>query len=286
MTNARNTTGNITEPRFDIEGRLKIYFPIFFELLGNNKLDWKTITKVFTKKVEQWIMKYESTGQHIRVEASLYNVITASIQGNAHAISHLDFIRKLFEDLILRLDATEQKLVVPALYGLLTNMNKAYRNFLGELCVLNNVKRNTNLKLVNVEVPVVASRPDGPKLDFKFFNSEKSTHLLVEIVNVHLNDVAEWSDEKLSQLLQEKIQHKLNITGISENETFHLIPVFWGSFEELKRTNKFYKENGPQFKNTVEPVSFASFTKLDGSKIHVFGTISSIVDMHNKSLEC
>lgn len=107
----------------------------------------------------------------------------------------------------------------------------------------------------------------------------------VEIVNVHLNEMATWADERVNHLLHEKIQHKLNITGIKENENFQLIPVFWGSFEELTRIHRFYKESGIKFKNTSEPVSFVTFTKGDGSKLHMFGTINSIVDIYNKSLE-
>src|SRR5687768_14447175 len=108
------------EEKLDIEGRLRIYFPILFELLGDNKLDWKTITKVFQKKLNEWHRKHELTGSDIRVEASFYNIITASIQGNQQARNHLDFIQKLFETLLQRLDDSERKLILSALFGLLT----------------------------------------------------------------------------------------------------------------------------------------------------------------------
>lgn len=266
---------------YDLEGRLKLYFPIFFELLGTSSLNWKTIDKVFARKVSQWIAK--AGGQEIRVEASFYNIITASIQGNQAATKHLDFIKRLFEELIQRLSEKERKLIVPALSGMLTNIDRKFRNFLGELLVLNNFKRNPKFSLSNVEVPLFRNQPNGVKIDFEFLNSETSNPLLVEVVNVHLTDASNWSDEQVNQLLQQKIQHKLNITGIRESNGFLLVPVFWGAFEELMRIDRFYKQTGVSFENTSEPASYATFTTADGRLLHMFGTITSIVDIYLKS---
>lgn len=262
---------------YDIPGRLKLYFPIFFELLGDNKIDWKMVTKVFSKKVKEWIDKHLKSGQNIRVEASFFNIITASIEGNQLATSHLDFIRKLFEELINNLNSEERKLIVPALYGMLTNIDRKFWNFLGELCVLNNIKKSAKYTLIDIEVPVVPTNPSGAKLDFKFFNHEKSNYTFIEIVNLHLNDVESWSDEKVNNLLHQKIQGKLNSTGIKLNNGFTLIPVFWGQFSDLKRIDQFYKDTKITFQNTLEPSCFASFSYREGKSLHYFGTIDSII---------
>ncbi len=282
MINEKNNPP-VEKSRLDVEGRLRVYFPVFFELLGDNKLDWTTAAKALTRKVNQW--KAKANGGTIRVEASFYNIITAAIEGNQQAATHLDFIKKVFEELIQRLDRDERRLIVPALYGLLTNIDRKFRNFLGELLVLNNMKRNTQFKLQNAEVPVVSSVPNGPRIDFQFLDVNKSSTLLVEVVNVHLTDIANWSDERVNNLLHQKIQHKLNITGIRKNPNFQLIPVFWGSFEELVRIDLFYRVSGISFRNTVEPTSFASFTRANGQKVHMFGTIRSIVDFYNSNQE-
>jgi hypothetical protein len=271
------------EQQFDVEGRLRMYFPIFFELLGDNKIKWKTVTKVFSKKVEEWKAKHDKTGKNIRVEASLFNLITASIQGNDHAASHLKFIQNVFEELIKNLDADEGKLVVPALYGMLTNINRKFYSFLGELCVLNNIKKNTAFKLFAVEVPVLAEQPERTKLDFHFVNHSNSKSLFIEVVNIHLNGIEEWPDVKINNLFHQKIQGKLNSTGIKHNQGFQLVPVFWGQFDELNRINKFYKDYKTNFLNTTPPLSFASFKYGDGGQIHFFGTIDSIIDKYQQS---
>lgn len=271
------------EQRFDIEGRLRLYFPIFFELLGDNKIKWKTVTKVFTKKVDEWKVEHDKTGQNIRAEVSLFNLITASIQGNENATSHLKFIRNVFEELIQSLDKKERELVVPALFGMVTNINRKFYSFFGELCILNNFKKNTTLKLIAVEVPVLTDQPDGPKLDFHFINPENSNSLFIEVVNVHLNGIEEWPDEKINTLIHQKIQGKLNATGIKHNQKFHLLPVFWGQFAELNRINTFYKEHKVAFQNATPPWSFASFDYGSQNKVYFFGTISSIIEKYENS---
>lgn len=269
---------------YDIERRLKQYFPIFFELLGSNKVDWKKVTKAFSRKVNEWHQKHGKTGENIRVEASFFNIITAAMQGNELAEGHLNFIRKLFEELINHLDIEERKLIVPALYGVVTNIDRKFWNFIGELCVLNNLKKSTKYRLADVEVPVVPSNPSGTKIDFKFVNLETPAHVFIEIVNVHLNDIEDWPDEKVNNLLHQKIQGKLNSTGIRLNNRFQLMPVFWGQFSDLRRINKFYRDNKISFQNTFEPSCYASFAYPDGKKSHWFGTIDSIVRKFESSL--
>ncbi len=96
-------------------------------------------------------------------------------------------------------------------------MDRKYLNFLGELCVLNNVKRKTSLKLAGVEVPVMRNMPNDPNIDFKFLNTTNSTHFMAKIVNIQLNEMESLSDERVNNLLHQKIQGKLNRAGIREN---------------------------------------------------------------------
>lgn len=268
--------------RFDLDvvGRLRQYFPIFFELLGDNRLNWKTVEKTLAQKIEQW--KQKSNGNTIRVEASFYNLITAAREGNTQAAGHVDFIKKLFEELIRTLDAGERKLVVPALFGMLSNIDNKFWNFVGELLVLNSFKKRTQLKLADVEVPATPSRPDGPRIDFQFFDKEKVSPLLVEVVNVHVHGCADWTDDQIHHIVHQKIEHKLNKTGIKSNQNFWLVPVFWGSFSDLVRVNSLYVSRDIHFKNTTEPSSFVSFSIGNSiERVHMFGTIRSIVEFYN-----
>jgi hypothetical protein len=264
----------------DVVGRLQQYFPIFFELLGDNPLKWKTVEKVLAQKIEVW--KAKAGGKTIRVQASFYNIITASIEGNAQATGHLDFIKKLFEELILRLDTEERKFVVPALFGMLSNVDNKFWNFVGELLVLNNFKKHTQLRLTAVEVLAMADKPDGSRIDFQFFDKEGQSTLLLEVVNVHVHGCSTWADEQINHIIHQKIQHKLNKTGVKSNQKFWLVPVFWGSYEDLARVNSFYISNDIKFQNTTEPTSFVSFTIGSSTdRVHMFGTIGSIVEFYD-----
>jgi len=64
----------------DIPGRLKLYFPIFFEMLGDNKLNWRKVTKLFPKRLTEWMAEHEKTKKNVKVEASFLHIITSSLQ--------------------------------------------------------------------------------------------------------------------------------------------------------------------------------------------------------------
>lgn len=263
--------------KYDIKNRLKEYFPIIFELLGDINLDWKRIEKRFSQKLDEHIRKFDLTGQPIRIQASLYHIITASKEGKEEATRLLDFIIKLFQELITRLDKEEKKLIKKNLFDLLTNIDMKYLNFLGELCVLNQVKRNTKLKLIATEQPLDKNKKDGTKIDFVFYNSESEKKLLVEIVNVHINKTVTETNEKIEILLDQKIKGKLNKKGLRANFEFLLIPVIWGPIDDLKRLIQYYETFEPKFTNTSTPVCYMTFSDSVGNRVHKFGTIDTIL---------
>jgi hypothetical protein len=263
--------------KYDIKNRLKEYFPIIFELIGENNLDWRTIEKRFGEKLDEHIRKVELTGQLIRVEASLYHIITASKEGKDEATRLLDFITKLFQELITRLDKEERKLIKKNIFDLLTNIDMKYLNFLGELCVLNQVTRNTKLKLIATEQPLDKNKKDGTKIDFVFFNADTDRKLLVEIVNLHINDNVTGTDNKIETLLDQKIKGKLNRKGLRTTFEFLLIPVVWGPIDDIKRLIQYYETYQPQFKNTSIPVCYMTFSDNVGNRVHKFGTIDTIL---------
>ena len=69
----------MTSP-FNIQEKLKIYFPILFELLNNNKIDWKMVEKTFFRKYEQYQKKHIKINSSFQIEASFYSIITAAIK--------------------------------------------------------------------------------------------------------------------------------------------------------------------------------------------------------------
>lgn len=263
--------------RFDIRNRLKDYFPIVFELLAEASLDWKSIEKTFTRKFELHEAKFNITGEPIIIEASLYHIISASKRGNPQAKRLLEFITKLLESLILRLTDKEKKLVKKNIFDLLSNLDKNYLNFVGELCVLNHLKRQENLTLIATEIPIDPKNKDGVKIDFQFYNESSKSEILIEIVNLHISDDQTTSDDKIDGLFQNKINHKLNKKDVRRTEGFMLVPVIWCSIKSIKRIILYYENNRPQFQNTSMPVCFMSFTDQHDNSIYKFGSIDSIL---------
>jgi len=263
--------------KYDIKNRLKEYFPVIFELLGDINLDWKTIEKRFSQKLDEHLKKFDLTGQPIRIQASLFHVITSSKEGKEEATTLLDFITKLFQELITSLDKEEKKLIKKNLFDLLTNIDMKYLNFLGELCVLNQVKRNTKLKLIATEQPLAKNKKDGAKIDFVFYNSESGKKLLVEIVNVHINENVTETNEKIEILLDQKIKGKLNRKGLRTTFEFLLIPVIWGPIDDQKKLIQYYETFQPKFTNTSTPFCYMPFSDSVGNRVHKFGTIDTIL---------
>ena len=253
--------------KFDIENRLRIYFPILFELLNSSKIDWRKVEQTFSKKYTQYKNRFDNANSAFPVEASFYNIITSSIKMEPGAILLLDFIQKLFEELTERLNEKEKKLIKPNIFGFLTNIDMKYLNFLGELAVLNHLKRALPIELVNTEEPLIPTKKNGTKIDFHFLNTDTNKKYLIEIVNIHLTESNTINDEAIGRLLHQKIGEKLLKTGIKESNVFQLIPILWGNWREIKAIEIYFENMQPKFENTLMPVAYVPFTDQNGNMV-------------------
>lgn len=102
--------------RFDVRARLQAYLPSLFELLDENKINWKTIERNFHKRFNLLSKQYEVTQEPIRIEASLYDIIAAALQGKREAFNLLDFIDKRLQELSQRLSSDEKRMVRKNVY--------------------------------------------------------------------------------------------------------------------------------------------------------------------------
>lgn len=261
---------------FEIQAKLKVYFPILFELLNDNKIDWKIVEKTFYKKYAQYQKRHLKSNSSFQIEASFYSIITAAIKKEKPAIILLDYIQKLFEELTDKLDNDEKREIKKNIFGFLTNIDAKYLNFLGELSVLNQFKTRTPFKLVKTEVKLIDSDGNNSTIDYKFFNLTTSEFEFVEIVNIHLTDKNTSCDEKINILLTQKISEKLLKKGIKENSNYFLVPVVWGQWKEIKRIEEYYVKVKPSFSNTGIPVAFIPFRTPEGNLVQRFGSIDTI----------
>jgi hypothetical protein len=260
---------------FDIERHLRIRFPEFFHLLSNNPIPWRKVNKVYANQAAVYGERLERTGSTFPIEASLYNIIMLTLQGDAEAGRNFDYIKQLFTELQGSLSAYERKEIVPALYGMLTNVNMAFRNFLGELSVLNLLKRQA-YTLLKTERPLIPSEPKGIKIDFHLRQEKTKKEYLVEIVNFRLDNDNTASADAITAVLEEKIVGKLLDTGILRSNKFYLYPVVWGNWEYILRLLAYYQTVKPRFTNTTAPLALVPFTTETGELVHIFGTIDTI----------
>jgi hypothetical protein len=274
----KNTSTMASPKDFDIRAHLKTRFPGFFLLLGGNSLDWKSVNSAFAKRGARYKERLERTGETFRIEASLYNIIISSIQGDIEAQRMFGFIKNLFSELVHSTTPSEKKEIKAALYGMLTNVDKDYKNFVGELSVLNMLKRQKNIILLKSEKPLISEEPKGIKIDFHLLHEDTQKEWLVEVVNIHLDDTNTASHDAVDFLLNDKIGGKLIATGIKKSKAFILVPVLWGYWDEIKIVTDYYQNKNPQFENTITPVCFIPFTDPVGEPRYKFGTIDTIFE--------
>jgi len=263
--------------KYDIQNKLKTYFPVFFELLNNNPFDWFEVDECFGRKADEYMARQKKTDGTFPIQASLLIIIRrAVIEKEPDAIRLFEYMRNLFEQLADRTTAEEKKLITPALFGLLTNVDMKYLNFVGELSVLTLLKMRLPLTLLETERPLLLNDPDGTKIDFHFLNRNSCREYLTEMVNIHLTQKNTFSDEYIERLLDQKIRGKLLATGIDKNKTFLLYPVLWGGWDKIKVVADYYRDKNPQFENTSIPVGFVPFSDEHGQPVYKFGTIDTI----------
>lgn len=86
---------------------------------------------------------------------------------------------------------------------------------------------------------------------------------------------------KYTNLFSQKIHEKLRAKKLHENPTFYLVPVLWGTKNELESVIDFYEKEKPNFhaafQNTTTPACFISYIYESGEVIHKFGAIDGIL---------
>jgi hypothetical protein len=273
---------NIITNHLAIEKRLRDYFPVLFDLLGNNSIDWRAVTKAFTKKYEEYQKLQEKRDIPLRIQASFYNIVTQAIKNESSAIRLLDYIQLLFEELTDILDEKEKKLIKNNILGMLTNLDLKYLNFLGELSVLLTLKKTLPIDLVGTEIPLDPNKSSGVKIDFLIRNNQTGKEDYIEVVNIHIKKKHTENDDSIKYFFHQKIEQKLLKKELNKAENVHLIPVLWGQWDEIKPVVDYYSKHKPEFPNTTIPTCFMTFTDQNDFVVHKFGAIDTIFEGSSK----
>jgi len=263
--------------KLDIRGNLKRYIPSIFLLIDENKISWVGITKRFTKAFEKRKKEYYNNGMSLIVELDIYGLIIQAYEGQKDAQRLFVFLDNIFRSLGKRLNRKEKSLIRENMYNVLTNMDRNYLNFVGELAVLDYlVKRE--FTLLGAEVLLNPKAKTGVKADFCFHHKKTNKNLLIEVVNIHLSADQTKSRESVEYIFKRKVCKKYNETAKDSSSSFWLIPVFWGFVEELEQVKMYFDKRIYDERNILDPFCFVGFEDKEGKHLAKFGPMASILN--------
>lgn len=259
----------------DLKNKLKQYVPSLFEILNDDRIRWPEITRKFQETYNKRLIEYEKKGS-LRVTASFFDIISAALNNLPQAIRLLDYFQKLFEEISDRLSAIQKQQLKTTVYNLLITNDASYLHFIGELSVLNLLIRLGNYIFQQTEFEL----GNGRTVDFHFKDVRTNLDVLIEVYNIVLERDLE-EDEKIEKSLTHRLHQKMK--SKTKNRTdipiFEIVPVIWGSKENLEKLYKFYKKgNTVNMPYCMPACAYITFTTVDNQNIHRFGMLGTLFD--------
>jgi hypothetical protein len=269
----------------DLKSKIELYLPSLIQLIEGDlkKKRWKRLTEIFENQFNKLNEQYKKDEKFPLVKLSLYSTITGALNGERQNIQFLDYINNVFKNLNSILDKDEKILIKETLSNLL-EFEKGFLNYLGELSVLDNLISTGLYKLDKTEYRI---KENGKGIDFRFLNIQKSKYILVEVINIELKDNKISSTELMYQFLSNKLNDKLNDTDKSEILNYTLIPVIWGSLENILKVREFYKLTNFKIKRVEIPRVYIPFNVPNNPKkfVNKFGSILTVFNGSTEELK-
>ena len=213
--------------------------------------------------------KFLANNNYLKVETSLYSIISGVIQKEVSAYVKYDFIRTVLKRLITNLPVEQRTLIRKNVYDMLTAFDKDYRNYFGELAVVNQLLED-EYTLVGVEKDKICG---GKTADFTIKKNGQTR--LVVVVNIHFYEPTGDSVQFINKKVSDKLNEKTN--GSEEYEEFTLVPVLWAFPKELFEYHQQYNAGNVQMpENVHEPFAYLSFSDDKEILIHKFTKISRL----------
>jgi hypothetical protein len=260
--------------KVDLKAKLNEYLPVLFELLDNKPFSWAKINDQFSTTHLTRLTNYFN-GDRKPIEVNFYDVISESLNGNASGTRMLTFFRNLLEELSIALEKQGKKMIRETLYNLLIEPDLNYLNYIGELAVLNLFVRKHKCELLEIASPL----GNGNDADFRLRDVTTGATYFIDVVNIRPRNFP-TGPETLKMLIEGKLNEKneKKTKGDPAYLTFRLLPVIWGTSNELRWTADLLKR-GLHFdvSNVTDPCAFCSFSDdLRGGTLHRFGSLHSL----------
>lgn len=258
------TTHNVNDGQFinAVKGNVAFYLPILFEFIPENDSFWKEADKNFNSEIEWRRGEAEAAEGSIQAEITIFDVILLAKRGNGEGIRYLHFLRSMFDHLFNNLVSVERALVKRTFKTILKKLDFRYKDFVGELAVLNNMISTKKYRLEDVEAPLA----DSPKtIDFKVRDLNTNECHLVEVYNIHVDsDKVQPEPERIKAFFTHRLTQK-----IASKETqmqFELVTVLWGGWRDLLVYSNYFKAYAVHLVNVHEPMAYLTFSEVnDGS---------------------
>lgn len=256
-----------------VEQNLRAYIPGIVELINGCDFPWSSINSKFNRALDSRINN--SKDEFIIVEASIYDVIIAVISGKSEYVGLLIYFNRLFDDLNQNLSINERILVISGVKNLLLTFNKNYLNFIGELSVLNQLKKSGNFNLIKYEHEL----PNGKSIDFDLEIINPNMRILIEVMNIHINNIRVVNDDnEIQSFFVKRIKDKIKSKkkGLLEDVNIHFLPIVWGALDQLKIYQFFFNNNSLNLNLVYEPLSYVSLTDHNGNYEFKFTPLSKL----------
>jgi hypothetical protein len=195
--------------KYDVRPFLEMKMSGLLDLLGTNNISWVTINKNFSRNLEKVKSDLALSQNSIYREATFYSVLISEHYNTGEGAGMFDWYRTLFQSLSSILTPAEKALTNHSIYNLLIEPDKNYLNFIGELAVLNEIKKQPGCNLINVEEKI--QNENNSTADFLILNEYDNAQILVEVVNLHFQKIDINDPERIKRLIVSKLSHKMKM---------------------------------------------------------------------------
>lgn len=253
---------------------MSIFIPALIRLVEGLDFPWDRIDRLFLEELSE--RKNRANGEIIVVDATIFDVIVEAKKGNSTAIGYLDFLNRLFQEIMDNLPHSERRHIQSNITNMLTKYDKGYWGFVAELATFNNIIKSKAYELVGSEIRLPGTKP----IDFKFHVIKKDSDVFVEILSIHTDsDRIEVDPDKRREFLLKRIADKIEgkRMDFEKYPNLYLVIVLWGNAEAVKAYSDFFKKHSLGLTNVLEPVSYITYSDGNGYYEHHFKTISNLV---------
>lgn len=259
----------------DTEKIIKEHVPSLYNLISQTgcNFSWISVNNSLSKHLQKAKEKLSKDGAFFK-DVNLFSLLIEKMFGEGKGDSMLGFYIQLFISLDQTLELNEKKLIHSTLKNILTNNDKDYLNFIGELATLNAILKTNKYNLKSVEHKIIES--EEKTADFLFVQKNDGAEIYLEVLNIHLykKDFQDFSE--IEYHLRSKFEIKKKEKILTSDKTILIQPIFWTKSEkQLEQLSSFYNNSNFEVESIQTPLAYASWI-IDGNVEHRFENIKTI----------